>query len=263
MRSEQQNLMLHVLLIALLGLVIMGNTNHNHTFFAMSASKPTKTLLKIVAVVAAAVMLNRVEYVQNKRDEVRTYVKGQVKDKIENVKGQVKDKAEEVVNQLTEKAKDVVSTNVQKVWPMLQDFAIKEGKKAGKKALHNKIKNINTIKGIWDLNQKYKMAMGVGAMGVGAARAAGSSVSRTARDAYEGAKDAEKTYKKWAVKAYSPTDEERVEWVSTTLGTVPEFVSDVPTMVGQNIMGQNTGTGWYGLGLENGATGPGWFGLGF
>lgn len=252
MRSEQQNLMLHVLLIALLGLVIMGNTNHNHTFFAMSASKPTKTLLKIVAVVAAAVMLNRVEYVRNKRDEVGTYVKGQVKDKAREVGGRV-----------TDKAKEFVSQKVQEVVPIIQEAVVEAGKKAAEKALHNKIKNINTIKGIWDLNQKYKMAMGVGAMGVGAARAAGSSVSRTARDAYEGAKDAEKTYKKWAVKAYSPTDEERVEWVSTTLGTVPEFVSDVPTMVGQNIMGQNTGTGWYGLGLENGATGPGWFGLGF
>ena len=244
--------MLHVLLIALLGLVIMGNTNHNHTFFAMSASKPTKTLLKIVAVVAAAVMLNRVEYVRNKRDEVGTYVKGQVKDKAREVGGRV-----------TDKAKEFVSQKVQEVVPIIQEAVVEAGKKAAEKALHNKIKNINTIKGIWDLNQKYKMAMGVGAMGVGAARAAGSSVSRTARDAYEGAKDAEKTYKKWAVKAYSPTDEERVEWVSTTLGTVPEFVSDVPTMVGQNIMGQNTGTGWYGLGLENGATGPGWFGLGF
>ena len=250
MGSEQQNLMLHVLLIALLGLVIMGNTNH--TFFAMSASKPTKTLLKIVAVVAAAVMLNRVEYVRNKRDEVGTYVKGQVKDKAREVGGRV-----------TDKAKEFVSQKVQEVVPIIQEAVVEAGKKAAEKALHNKIKNINTIKGIWDLNQKYKMAMGVGAMGVGAARAAGSSVSRTARDAYEGAKDAEKTYKKWAVKAYSPTDEERVEWVSTTLGTEPEFVSDVPTMVGQNIMGQNTGTGWYGLGLENGATGPGWFGLGF
>ena len=259
MGSQQQNLMLHVLLIALLGLMIMGNTNH--TFFAMSASKPTKNLLmKIVAVVAAAVMLNRVEYVRNKRDEATTFVNGKVSEKarevVDHVKGRVSDKGREVV---------------EKNLPIVKQWAIDEGKKlvsdnVGLNAVYNIYNNswsrpAKTIKGIWNLNQNYKMAMGVGAMGVGAARAAGSSVSKSARDAYKGAKDAEKTYEKWATETYSPTDEERVKWVSTTLGTtMPEFVQDVPTMVGQNIMGQNTfAMGW---GLENGATGTGWFGLG-
>jgi hypothetical protein len=245
MRSQQQNLMLHVLLIALLGLMIMGNTNH--TFFAMSASKPTKNLLKIVAVVAAAVMLNRVEYVRNKRDEATTFVKGEVSEKAREVVDHVKAK-------VSDKGREVVEKNL----PIVKQWAFEEGKKLlsdnmGVNAVYNIHNNswsrpVKTIKGIWDLNQNYKMAMGIGAMGVGAARRGAES----ARDAYKGARDAKKKYDTWATDTYSP--EERVNWISTTLGTtMPEFVEDVP----ENIVGQNNIAMGWNTGLENGATGTG------
>ena len=190
MRCQQQNWVLHALLIALVGVMMMGNTNH--TFFSMGTSKPTKNVLKVLGVIAAAVALSMggpkvLETVKPMIDRKKEDAREWGRRKVQTAVGAAVDQAKPFVRDLIDQGKNTLYTEADNMY----------GPTAIKRELGNLYNPLKTGYNLYTISAPYRAGYSVGAYGLAAA----GGMASTAGGMYD-------TYQEW-MKTDPETDSDK------------------------------------------------------